>query len=298
MTSKIRMVMCVGRMVMCIGLAVGLSSEAHANKVTLIAVGQQLTVAGEFVNAVPIPAGEQEFAPLFAGGRSVTVTVTYDTSQPDVDPDPNTGTYRIGALSVVIPELGLTATRTSSAMQISVFNDAFGVSDQFFVAVNGVDTFSNNVGLPVPYPNTSFDILLTGPTSMLPDAMLPTGPFPWTGGNVTFNFLGSDGSVRQVLLTFVPGAAPTPQDRIQSLIASVNALVTDATLKPGQGNGLIQPLRNALRSLATDHVASACSQVYDFEVEVNGKILEGAVTVQDGAALIDAAERIRRDLGC
>jgi hypothetical protein len=286
------------RMVISIGLIVGLCSEAYANPVTLTIIGQQLNVAGEFVDAVPVPIADQEFAPLFAGGRSITATVMYDTNQLDVDPDPNTGTYRIGALSVVIPELGLTATRTSSAMQISVFNDAFNVSDQFFVAVNGVDAFSSNVGLPVPYPDTSFNILLTGPTSMLPNALLPTGPFAWTFGNLTFNFLGSDGSVRQVLLTFVPGAAPTPLERMQSLIASINGLVANGTLKAGQGNGLIQPLRNALRSLATGHLPSACSQLSDFEAGVTEKILDGALSAQDGQALIDAAEGIRRDLGC
>jgi len=182
------------RRVMSIGMIVGLSSEAYAGPVTLTILGRELTVAGEFVNGAPVPIADQEFAPLFAAGRSVTATVTYDTNQPDVDPNPNTGTFRVGTLSVVVPELGLTATRASNAMQISAFNDdPVSVSDQFFVAVNGVDTFASNVGLPVPFPDTSFDILLTGPTSMLANGELPTSPFAWVFGNLSFNFLANDG---------------------------------------------------------------------------------------------------------
>jgi len=289
------------RRVMSIGMIVGLSSEAYAGPVTLTILGRELTVAGEFVNGAPVPIADQEFAPLFAAGRSVTATVTYDTNQPDVDPNPNTGTFRVGTLSVVVPELGLTATRASNAMQISAFNDdPVSVSDQFFVAVNGVDTFASNVGLPVPFPDTSFDILLTGPTSMLANGELPTSPFAWVFGNLSFNFPANDGSVRQVLLTFVPNAAPTPTptERIQSVIASINGLVANSTLRSGQANGLIRPLQNALRSMAAGHPESACSQVSDFEAGVQQKILDGVLSASDGQALIDAAEVIRRDLGC
>jgi hypothetical protein len=119
-------------------------------------------------------------------------------------------------------------------------------------------------------------------------------------GNLSFNFLANDGSVRQVLLTFVPNAAPTPTptERIQSVIASINGLVANSTLRSGQANGLIRPLQNALRSLAAGHPESACSQVSDFEAGVQQKILDGVLSASDGQALIDAAEVIRRDLGC
>ena len=130
------------------------SVDAYAIPVTLNFSGKQLHVVGEFINAVPVPNGLQEFAPSFQNGQTITASIAFDTNQPDIDPDPNTGTYRIGTLSVNIPELGLAASRSSNSMQISAFNDTPNPDDQFFAFVSGVDSFSNNVGLPSPalYP--------------------------------------------------------------------------------------------------------------------------------------------------
>ena len=87
------------------------STDALATPITLTFPGIQLSVVGEFINAVPVPVADQQFAPLFKGGQTITASVAYDTNQPDVDPSPNTGTYTIGTLSISIPELGLMASR-------------------------------------------------------------------------------------------------------------------------------------------------------------------------------------------
>ena len=91
---------------------------------------------------------------------------------------------------------------------------------------------------------------------------------------------------------------PTPDEQIESLETSVQDLVASGSLKPGQANGLIRPLQNALRSLAKGNLAPACSQLNDFQVKVTQKILEGALTPGAGVALIDAATSIRTALGC
>ena len=91
---------------------------------------------------------------------------------------------------------------------------------------------------------------------------------------------------------------PTPEEQIESLETSVQELVASGSLKPGQANGLTRPLQNALRSLARGHLASACSQLSDFQVEVTQKVLDGALTPGEGVALIDAATSIRTALGC
>ena len=70
------------------------------------------------------------------------------------------------------------------------------------------------------------------------------------------------------------------------------------SLKRGQANGLIRPLRNALRSLGKGHIAAACSQLQDFIVEVNQKVVDGALGQADADLLIAAASGIRSDLGC
>ena len=59
-----------------------------------------------------------------------------------------------------------------------------------------------------------------------------------------------------------------------------------------------RPLENALRSLAKGHLASACSQLNDFQVVVTQKFLDGALTPEEGVALIDSATAIRNALGC
>jgi probable HAF family extracellular repeat protein len=91
---------------------------------------------------------------------------------------------------------------------------------------------------------------------------------------------------------------PAPEEQIESLAASVQALVAAGNLNAGQANGLTRPLGNALRSLERGHPAAACSQLFDFQVEVTRKVLDGALTAGQGVALIDTAASIRAAVGC
>ncbi|MBP7053671.1 MAG: VPLPA-CTERM sorting domain-containing protein [Phycisphaerae bacterium] len=182
------------------------SMMAHASPVTQYFSAVELTVLGEYTNGVLVPVGQWEFAPSFATGTTVAGYIAYDTDQPDSNPGPY-GTYGIGTLSVDIPEIGLSALRSSSNMQISVFDNTPNPDDQFFAYVSGVDSFSNGVGLPDP---VSFSVLLFGDLSMLANDLLPTTPLEWTRGSVSFDFTASDGSGRQVLMTFLPSPVPVP----------------------------------------------------------------------------------------
>jgi hypothetical protein len=71
------------RMLLLLTFIAGLCSDVDAEPITLTFSGTQLTVMGEFVNGVPVQAGQQEFAPLFSRARSITATISYDTAQPD-----------------------------------------------------------------------------------------------------------------------------------------------------------------------------------------------------------------------
>jgi hypothetical protein len=95
-----------------------------------------------------------------------------------------------------------------------------------------------------------------------------------------------------------PTSAPTPGEQIESLIGAIGDLLAVGGLKSGQDTGLTRPLENALRSLSSGRIASACSQLYDFEGEVTQKVLDGALASEDGEALIEAARSIRANLGC
>ncbi|MGD0277124.1 MAG: PEP-CTERM sorting domain-containing protein [Syntrophales bacterium] len=179
-----------------------LSVEAYAVPINLTIDGDQLNVVGEYINAVPVSS--PIFAPSFQNGATITATISFDTNQPNLSSDPNAGDYAIGALSVNIPELGLSASRSSNLMQISPFINVD--NDQFMAYVNGVDSFSNNVGLPNP---TSFEVLLFGNTSMLANVQLPTSPLNWIYGNAMFNFTDNAGYTREVLMEFSRVPEPT-----------------------------------------------------------------------------------------
>jgi hypothetical protein len=193
------------------------SVEAYAIPVTLNFSGEKLRVVGEFINAVRVPNGLEEFAPSFQEGQTVTASIAFDTNQPDIDPDPNTGTYRIGTLSVHIPELGLSAAGSSNGIQISSFNNTPNQipDDQFLAAVFVVDSFSSNVGLPSP---KFFDVLFFGSTSMLPNDLLPTSPLDWTSGDVSFEFTASDGTLRQVFMRYSPASVNVPEPATLTLL--------------------------------------------------------------------------------
>jgi len=181
------------------------SVEVQAELIKQEFSGVELTVVGEYINAVPVDTSLWEFAPSFQQAQTVSGFIAYDTDQPDYDPGPF-GTYRIGTLSVDIPDIGLSALRSSIGMQISTFDNAHDSVDQFFAYVHGVDNFSSNVGLPSPL---SFYVSLVGSTSMLANDLLPTNPIDWYFGNVSFDFLASDNSRRQVFMTFEPVPIPS-----------------------------------------------------------------------------------------
>ena len=90
----------------------------------------------------------------------------------------------------------------------------------------------------------------------------------------------------------------SPIDGIAAIIATIEGLVDDGKLKRGQGNGMIRPLRNALRSLGKNKTISACSQIRDFIDTANGKIADGALDPTDGNPLISAGMVVRNQLGC
>jgi hypothetical protein len=85
---------------------------------------------------------------------------------------------------------------------------------------------------------------------------------------------------------------------VSQCIDDVQDLVDGGTLKPGQANGLIRPLENALRSLEEGKANAVCSQLQDFVDKVNDKINNGVLSLEEGQALIDAATDIRDVIGC
>ncbi len=69
-------------------------------------------------------------------------------------------------------------------------------------------------------------------------------------------------------------------------------------LRQEQANGLIVPLKSAIRSLVSGKIDSALSQMQDLIDEVNQKVLDGVLPPDEGAALIAAVGNILDQLGC
>jgi hypothetical protein len=182
------------------------SQSAYCDTITLNFSGTQVNVVGEYINAVKVAS--PQFAPSFSNAQTIQISIAYDTGQADTDSDSDILTFRIGSLSISIPELGLSASRNGTSMQISSFNNVQNIppQDQFFAYANGVNSFSNSVLLPNP---ESFSALFFGDTSMVPADLIPTDSLNWTSGNASFNFTATDGTTRQVLLSFQPVPEPS-----------------------------------------------------------------------------------------
>ena len=193
-------------------IAAFLPSPASAVPITIDFSGV-ITFVGEFINAVPVPASDIQLVPFFAAATTVNGFIAFDTAQPDTDPDPNVGTYRMGELSVSLPNIGLAASVVNDSMQISSFNDVPNVppNDEFFAFSSRLDSFVGDVGGRTP---NDFSAALFGDVSMLADDSLPLGPLNWTFGNASFVFneLDTTGATvrRQLLIGFEPTGMPEP----------------------------------------------------------------------------------------
>ncbi len=185
-----------------------LSVAVNADDYTMNFSGKNLHVVGEYINGEFQPESSWMFAKSFYGGKTISGSIKYDTSQPDTDSSANVGTYHLGVLFVQIPELGLTASGGSSGIQISAFNNNPPPhdDDQFFAFVNGYDAFLNSAGIPYP---VSFSVLLFGDTGMLSDDSLPEYQLDWERGDVSFNFANGTTETRQVLMQYTP-TVPEP----------------------------------------------------------------------------------------
>jgi hypothetical protein len=87
------------------------------------------------------------------------------------------------------------------------------------------------------------------------------------------------------------------QESITNLEANIQALVNAGILKSGQAGGLIQPLDNALRSLAKGKPADACNQVVGFVSDVVA-MTPNPLNAATAANLIAAAKEICSSIGC
>jgi hypothetical protein len=108
-------------------------------------------------------------------------------------------------------------------------------------------------------------------------------------GIVEFDALG--------LAPFTVVETPAP-DRINDVLADIDALVEAGSLGQGPSTGLSQHLQHALRDLDRGKTQQACNQLRAFVSQANGKA-NGGVLADDAAADLTAqVESIRSQLGC
>ena len=195
-------------------IVLGLSAEAYADPVTLTFNGEQLHLLGESIVGPPYPPNYPiDFKPMFSDGflnaKTITVSISFDTNQQDVNPDPNTGTYR-GSLSVNIPELGHSGSATSSIAQISSVDNTSNSEDQFNASGGCYPCFWPPED-EFPLFNTpafGFSVHIFGNGSMLVNDQLPTGPLNWIYGNLSVYFSDDGAYFHEVRMAFSPIHVP------------------------------------------------------------------------------------------
>jgi hypothetical protein len=260
----------------------------------------QSTTTISYDAAVTFASGPH--AASFSAGDPLVVSYTLDASVADVNADSSNGLFfkALQSLSVSFPGRGVSAVAGGGGT-VQTFNNVVDASsgkwsDQVFFIGGPISSSSSLDGEPIDFIEVDFltDFLVPPdePFMLASDAL----PLFRLVANDRFMFLHTSSGFTSV--HFTTGSPQTPEQQIQAVIASIQRLVSGGTLKFGQATGLTQPLLNALRSLSNGKTTPACSQIADFETEVNDKVLGSVLTAAQGAAFIDAAETIRAALGC
>ncbi len=90
----------------------------------------------------------------------------------------------------------------------------------------------------------------------------------------------------------------SPEERLQNLGSMVQSLVTTGTLSEGQGQGLQAKLDAALAQLGQNNEPVAVNQLEAFIQEVQALMAGSQLSPTEGQKLIEAAQKIIRQLNC
>lgn len=137
-------------------------------------------------------------------------------------------------------------------------------------------------------------------------AVTPDGAFVWVAVGSTIKVI--DTATNTIASTISGASQPlgfafkalsqSPQDKIEALIAQINALVAGGDLAGNKANPLITKLQQVLAQLDCGQTAAACNQLGAFRNQVSGYLSAGVLAPADGHDLLDAVDDIRSDLGC
>jgi 6-phosphogluconolactonase len=90
----------------------------------------------------------------------------------------------------------------------------------------------------------------------------------------------------------------TVPQQITQLITQVQNLIANGVLNAGQGAGLIAKLNGIIAKLDAGQTRAACNQFNAFINQVNAFVNSGALSSEQGQALITVANNIRAQIGC
>jgi hypothetical protein len=161
-----------------------------------------------------------------------------------------------------------------------------------------------------PFPNTGGAFPLFGVTNASGSCLFALNN---SQGATVFQ-IGADGSLARVggatggASAFGSGIAAYPAascttnltvpQQITQLIARVQTLVSRGVLSSGQGAGLIAKLNGVIAKFNAGQTRAACNQLNAFINQVNAFVNAGALSPEQGQALITAANNIRAQIGC
>lgn len=238
------------------------------------------------VTATPTPG------PNSNGWNNTNVIVSFsgnDATSGNASCDPNT----------VLSSEGAGQSATGSCTDVagnSASDTAAGINIDRTpptVAVLGVTDGANYIEGSVPTASCRTTDVLSGVDVPATLSLIggPLGDITATCNTGASDMAGNTASASAIYTVI------TQQTATENLIRVIETLISDGVLNQGQGNGLIRPLENAIRSLEKGKTADTCNQLQDFIDKVNDKS-PTPLDVATAAGLIAEAEAIRTAAGC
>jgi Tol biopolymer transport system component len=221
--------------------------------------------------------GNQEAFLWTAGSGLTQVTSTQNISTPDQADFVEvsslvTGISASGARLALSSNADLTGGNTDGNLEVFLFGPATGEFTQ-------VTDTANPAGSDLAALNADGTKI----------ALISTADLTGTGTNV-------DGSQELFLLTVNGVQPPTPGERIDALIADVQALVQAGKLTATQAAALIDKLQTAKKHLEMGRTAKTVHMLQLFQKQVQMYVKDGVLSAADGGALVADAQVIIDEL--
>jgi microsomal dipeptidase-like Zn-dependent dipeptidase len=151
-------------------------------------------------------------------------------------------------------------------------------------------------GATVTYAAPVGSDICPGATTARTEGLGPGATFPIGTTPETYTVTDGAGNAASCTCTV---KVLSPEEVADALIGQTEGLITDGTLKKGQGNGLLAKLAGIVEKLTSAPAPTpACNQLRTFINQVRGSVKAGKLSAAEGDNLIGSAINAGRGAGC